>query len=149
MRARIIWVVLSLLVGPCANAQQRVCVPNGYTVTETVKSGVHYVDIKQADAVLGSIRIFTDAERNGFALDEAKTTKTGFEVSVEYGSVVYYHKRFVFICKQHRFYLTRVFVDSFDKHNPEHWWKKAVRVRPALPLEKFLLNDFMLEGAVK
>ena len=74
--------------------------------------------IKQGDKVLGSIRIFTGVERNGFALDEAKKTKTGFEISVEYGSRYYYHKRFIFICKRQRFYLSKVIVDSFDKVNP-------------------------------
>jgi hypothetical protein len=168
MRTCITWLVLLFVVGPSAcNAQRLAAVqnpktavrnpskpvdcaaPNGYSVAETLKAEARYVDIKQGDMVLGSIRIFSDAERNGFALDEAKTTKTGFEISVEYGSRYFYHKRFVFICKQHRFYLTRVFVDSFDKHNPEHWSKKAMRVRPALPLERFLLDDFMLEGVVK
>jgi hypothetical protein len=164
MRAWITGVALSFIVGPLADNSQQLaafqnpntsftkpvdCVPNGYTIAETVKGEARYVDIKQGDIVFGSIRVFTDAERNGFALDEAKTTKTGFEISVEYGSRYFYHKRFVFICRQHRFYLTRVFVDSFDKHNPEHWKKKAVRVRPALPLERFLLDDFMLEGVVK
>ena len=167
MTACITWLALSFIVGPSAyNSQQLLafqnpntaitdpsrsvdCAANGYSVTETLKGQARYVDIKRGDMVLGSIRIFTDAERNGFALDEAKTTKTGFEISVEYGSRYFYHKRFVFICNQHRFYLTRVFVDSFDKHNPEHWSKKAVRVKPALPLEKFLLDDFMLEGVVK
>ena len=167
MRACITWLVLLFVVSlsPC-NSQElaavqnphttvtappkRVdCAPNGYSVAETLKGEARYVDIKQGDMVLGSIRIFSDAERNGFALDQAKTTKTGFEISVEYGSRYFYHKRFVFICKQHSFYLTRVFVNSFDKHNPEHWWKKAMRVRPALPLERFLLDDFMLEGVVK
>jgi hypothetical protein len=123
--------------------------PNGYSVTEALKGGARYVDIKQGDMVLGSIRIFTGLERNGFALDGAKKTKTGFEISVEYGSVIYYHKAFVFICRQHKFYLSKIRVDSFNKHNPEKWRKKIIRVRPALPLEKFLLDDFMLEGVVK
>jgi len=167
MRACITWLALSFIVGSSAyNSQQLAgfqnpntaftdpsksvdCVPNGYTVAETVKGDAHYVDIKQGDIILGSIRIFTDSERNGFAFDEAKTTKTGFEISVEYGSVIFYYKRFVFICKQHRFYLTRVLVDSFNKHNPKYWWKKSVTVKPALPLEKFHLDDFMREGVVK
>ena len=167
MRACITWLALSFIVGASAyNSQQLAavqnpnttitdpskpvdCPPNGYSIAETVRGEARYVDIKQGDMVLGSIRIFTDAERNGFALDEAKKTKTGFEISVEYGSVIYYHKRFVFICKQQRFYLTRVMVDSFNKHNPEHWRKKSVSLKPGLPLEKFLLDDFMPEGVVK
>jgi hypothetical protein len=154
MKAWITCVTLSFVVGQSPNAFTNPskpvdCVSKGYTVAETVKSGAHYVDIKQGDTVLASMRVFTDVERNGFALDEAKTTKTGFDISVEYGSRYYYHKRFVFICRQHTFYLTRVFVDSFDKRHHQHWSKKAVRVRPVLPLEKFLLDDFMREGVVK
>jgi hypothetical protein len=84
--------------------------------------------------------------REGFALDDAKKTKTGFEIAVEYGSRYFYHKRFIFICKQQKFYLSKVMVDSFDKVNPQHWWKKEIRVRPILPLEKFFIGDFMLEG---
>jgi len=123
--------------------------PNSYSVAEVLRGGARYVDIAQGDTVLGSIRIFSDVERNGFALDEARKTKTGFEISVEYGSRYYYHKRFIFICKRHKFYLRKVIVDSFDKHNPEHWWTKVIRVKPILPLEKFFLDDFMLEGVVK
>ena len=123
--------------------------PNAYGVAEVWKQEARYVDIKQGDKVLGSIRIFTGVERNGFALDEAKKTKTGFEISVEYGSRYYYHKRFIFICKRQRFYLSKVIVDSFDKVNPEHWRKREIMVKPILPLEQFLLDDFMREGVVK
>ena len=168
MRACITWLVLSFIVSPSVcNSQQLAALqnsktavtdpskpvdcaaPNGYSVTEALKGEAQYVDIKQGDTILGSIRIFTDLERNGFALDGAKKTKTGFEISVEYGSRYFYHKRFIFICKQHKFYLIKVIVDSFDKANPEHWQRKGIRVRPALPLGKFLIDDFMLEGVVK
>jgi hypothetical protein len=120
--------------------------PIGYSVSEVVKGEARYVDIKQGDRILGSIRIFIDSERNGFALDDVKKTTTGFEIAVEYGSRYFYHKRFIFICKQQKFYLSKVMVDSFDKVNPQRWWKKETRVRPILPLEKFILDDFMLEG---
>jgi thiol-disulfide isomerase/thioredoxin len=123
--------------------------PNGYSVAEVRRGEARFVEIAQGNVVLGSIRIFTGVERNGFALNYAKKTKSGFEISVEYGSRYYYNKSFIFICKQQKFYLIRVIVDSFDKQNPEHWRKKVVRLNPALPLEKFLLDDFMLEGVVK
>ena len=168
MKACLTGLVLSVIVsGTVGNSQklapgQRVkptagtdtskpidCAPNGYSVVEVQKGDKRYVDIAQGDKVLGSIRVFSDAERNGFALDEAKKTKSGFELSVEYGSRYFYHKRFIFICKQHKFYLSKVIVDTFDKHNPEHWRKKEIRIKPILPLEKFSLDDFMLEGVVK
>ena len=122
---------------------------NGYSVANVQKGEARYVEIAQGTVVLGSIRVFTGVERNGFALDEARKTKTGFEMSVEYGSRYYYHKRFIFICKQHRFYLSRVIVDSFDKNDPQHWRKKRLRIKPALPLERFSLDEFMREGVKK
>ena len=107
------------------------------------------VVIEQDSKVLWSIRLPTGAERNGSALDWAKKTKEGFELSVEYGSRYYYHKRFVFLCKRDKFYLSEVIVDSFDKVNPEHRRKKTVKVKPSFPIEKFYIDDFMLEGVVK
>src|SRR5882724_1399770 len=88
-------------------------------------------------------------EHNGFALNWARKTKAGFEIAVEYGSVIYYAKRFNFICKQRKFYLTKITVDSFNKHNPETWKTKIVRVKPNVPLEKFLIDDFTAEGVVR
>lgn len=147
--------VLSLIVvSSSANSQQPskpldCAALNGYSVGEVLRADVRYVEIAQGDKVLGAIRIFSDVERNGFALDEVKKTKPGFEISVEYGSRYFYHKRFIFICKQHKFYLHKVIVDSFDRHSPEHWWMKQIRIKPMLPLEKFSLDDFMLEGVAK
>jgi hypothetical protein len=88
-------------------------------------------------------------ERNGFALNWAKKRKDGFEILVEYGSRFYYAKRFNFICKQHKFYLSKITVDSFDKFNPEKGHTRIIRVKPHLPLEKFLIDNFMLAGVVK
>ena len=79
----------------------------------------------------------------------AKKTKDGFEISIEYGTRIFYHKTFVFICRQHKFHLSRIRVDSFDRHNPAKWSKKVIRVRPNVPLEKFSVTDFMLEGVVQ
>ena len=37
----------------------------------------------------------------------------------------------------------------FDRQNPQKWQQKAVVVQPNVPLEKFSVEDFMLEGVVK
>ncbi len=123
--------------------------PKGYSLEEGTVPGTSSVNIVRGGRVLHTIKLLTDMERNGFAFDGAKKTKDGFEISIEYGSVIYYHKTFMFTCRQHKFYLSKIRVDSFDKHNPEKWSKKVIRVRPNLPLEKFSVTDFMLEGVVQ
>ena len=170
MRACFTVLVLPLIVGfPSGNSQQIGAVqngkpnavtakaskpidcadPNGYSVESGTEPGSNSVKILSSGTVLHTIKLLTDMESNGFAFDGAKKTKDGFEISIEYGSVIYYHKAFVFICRYHKFYLGKIRVDSFNKHNPEKWSKKVIRVRPNLPLEKFSVTDFMLEGAVK
>jgi len=123
--------------------------PKGYSVVEDGDAEANYVHIVQGDKVLKTIRLPTGLERNGFGFNWAKKTKEGFEISVEYGSRIYYGKRFNFICKQHKFYLSKVIVDSFDKNKPEIWNTKVIRVKPNLPLEKFSITDFMLEGVAQ
>ena len=123
--------------------------PNGYSVVEARDPGANYVNITRGGKVLRSIRLPTGIERNGFGFNWAKKAKGGFEISVEYGSRVYYGKRFNFICKQGTFYLSKVIMDRFDKNNPEKWHRRVIRVTPNLPLEKFSVTDFMLEGVVK
>ena len=107
------------------------------------------VSIVRHGRILHSIELLTQAERNGFAFDGSKQTKTGFELAVEYSSVIFYHKTFVFRCRKQRFYLSKIVVESFNKHNPEKWTRRVVNAPPNVPLEKFSLTDFMLEGVVK
>jgi hypothetical protein len=170
MRACIAVLVLPLIVGfSSGNSQQVVAVhngkpnavtdkaskpvdcadPEGYSVEEGTEPGTNSVKIVSGGIVLHTIKLLTDVERNGFGFNGAKKTKEGFEISIEYGSIIYYGKRFIFICRQHKFYLSKIRVDSFDKHNPEKWNRKVIRVQPNLPLEKFFITDFMREGVVK
>ena len=170
MRACITVLVLSLIVGfSSGNAQQIVAVhnakpnavtdkaskpvdcadPKGFSVEEGTEPGTRSVNIVRAGRVLHTIKLLTDMERNGFGFDGVKKTSQGFEISIEYGSVIYYHKAFVFICRHHKFYLSKIKGDSFNKHNPEKWSKNVIRVRPNVPLEKFFITDFMREGVVK
>ena len=121
--------------------------PQGYSVEEDPET--NSLKIVSGGAVLHTIKLLSDSERNGFGFNGAKKNKDGFELSIEYGSRIYYEKTFIFICRHHRFYLSKIAVESFDKHNPEKWTRKVVRVRPNVPLEKFSLTDFMLEGVVQ
>src|SRR5258707_9894753 len=98
--------------------------PKGFTVEESTTPGTDSLNIVRNGRVLHTIKLLTDLERNGFAFDGAKKTKDGFEMSIEYGSVIFYHKTFIFTCKRHNFYLNKIEVDSFNKHNPEKWSRK-------------------------
>ena len=120
--------------------------PNAYSV-DVVDDPIRQADIvniMQDGRVLKAINL-PGQEVNGFSLDSATKTKAGFEFSIEYGSRYYYHKQFIFICRRNKFYLSRVIVDSFDKHNPEKWRIRVNRIKPNLPLEKFIVTNFMRE----
>lgn len=123
--------------------------PKGYSVDEVREENANYVKILRGGTVLRAIKLPTGVERNGFGFNWAKKTKEGFEISIEYGSRIYYGKRFIFICRHHKFYLSKIEVDSFDRHNPEKSSKKVIRVKPNVPLEKFSITNFMLEGVVQ
>lgn len=122
--------------------------PNGFDVVE-IKDEGNSVNIVKGNTIYKTIKLPTGSERNGFGFNWAKKTAEGFEISVEYGSRYYYDKRFNFICKQNEFYLNKIIVDSFDKHNTEKWDTKVIKVKPSVNLSKFLITDFMNEGVVQ
>jgi len=121
--------------------------PKAYSVEEDPET--NSLKIIRDGTVFHTIKLLSDAERNGFGFNGVKKTRDGFELSIEYGSVIYYAKTFMFTCRQHKLYLSKIRVESFNKHNPEKWSRKVVRVQPNVPLEKFSLTDFMLEGVVQ
>ena len=140
---------LSLIVGyPDRDASKtlRCGDPNSYSV-DVVRDKVREADdvnIVQGGRVLKVINL-PGQEVNGFSLNRWRKTKAGFEFSIEYGTRIYYYKRFIFICRRNRFYLSRVIVESFDKHNPENSYKKVSRGNLNLPLENFKVANYMRE----
>jgi hypothetical protein len=122
--------------------------PNGYEVVEVRDEG-NSVNIVKGATIYKTMKLPTGLERNGFGFNWAKKTAEGFEISVDYGSRFYYGKRFNFICRRNEFYLNKITVDSFDKHNPEKWNTKVIKIKPNLNLDKFLITDFMNEGVVQ
>jgi hypothetical protein len=127
---------------------QKTLVCDEYQVVEDTDT--NSVKIVSGAQILHTIKLLTDKERNGFAFDGAKKTEEGFELAVEYGTRIFYRKNFIFICRDDKFYLNKIEVDSFDRQNPDKSSKEEViRVQPNLPLKKFSLTDFMLEGVVK
>lgn len=102
------------------------------------------INIKSGDTVIKTINLPTQNEMNGFSLNWAKEIDEGFEISIEYGSRLYYQKDFGFTCKQNEFYLSKVRTTTFDKHNPENSWKEYSKpIKPNLPLENFIVSDYL------
>ena len=83
-----------------------------------------------------------DSGVSGFSLNWAKKTKSGFEISIEYGSRYYYNKRLIFVCKKDGFYLTSIEVDSHDHTNPENGTTKTLKVKPSVPLGEFHVMNY-------
>ena len=118
--------------------------PKSYSLEEWTEPGERALRIVRDGTVLHSIKLLSGLELNGFGFNGAKKTKDGFELSIEFGSRIYYGKTFIFTCRQQKFYLSRIRVESFDKQNPAKWKRRTIRVRPNLPLEKFSITDFTL-----
>src|SRR5688572_27771362 len=147
MSLRVVVLFLSLIAGCPGNSSSQTlrCGEPGAYSLDVVRDPIREADdvnIVQAGRVLKSIKL-PGQEVNGFSLNRTRKTKAGFEFSIEYGSRIYYYKRFIFICRRNKFYLSRVIVESFDKQNPEKWYKKVSRVNPNLPLEKFEVANFI------
>ena len=87
-------------------------------------------------------KLLKTIEVPGFSLGEARKTKEGFDISIEYGSRYYFSKRLMFECKKDGFYLTKIKVESFDKTNPSKWTNKTVMVKPPVSLRDFQLMKY-------
>ena len=120
------------------------CDDKAFTLVVEYKNNSKSVKITEGDTTIKTINLPNQPDVNGFSLNWAKETKEGFEISIEYGSRLYYQKDFSFICKQNTFYLSKLKITTFDKHDPENSWKERdTIIKPELPLEKFLINDFI------
>ena len=122
--------------------------PTSYDVA-VAEGPIRSVNIVVGDKRVRSIDIPTDAEVSGFSLGWARKTKEGFDLSVEYGSRLYYGKRFIFSCKNDDLLLTNIAVESFDKNGPSKWTKKDVSIKPPVPIGRFKLTDYLKEGDIR
>jgi hypothetical protein len=121
------------------------CGDKDFDLTAVYKNGKENIDLTQNANIVKTINLPTQSDAQGFSLNWAKQNKGGFEISIEWGSRNYYNKQFNFVCKKDKFYLNEVIINTFDKQDPENSWKKyRTRIKPALPLEKFLITDYMV-----
>ena len=104
------------------------------------------LNVVAGDEIKVAIKVPTDSDAQGFSLVSTEKTKEGFEITIEYGSRIYYRKQFNFICKEGNFYLYQVKVENFDKHDPENmakWDRKEQKIKPNLPIEKFSIFEYL------
>lgn len=80
---------------------------------------------------------------NGFAVNWIKENKNGFEISVEYGSRIYFHKVFYFFYKRHSFFLSKISVKRFDKFKPEKSILRSVILKRPVCVDKFDLAKYL------
>jgi hypothetical protein len=117
---------------------------NDYKVEKNRDEEFNLVNIIQDDKIVETIKLPTGLSQNGFALNWAKKTKSGFEMSIEYGSRFYYQKEFKFECKDHQLYLTSINITTFDKNDPEKSWKKRkTDINPNVLISNFKVTDYM------
>jgi hypothetical protein len=101
------------------------------------------------DEVVSKIKLPKEGEVKNFSLNSVKKTKTGFEVNVDWGGSLYHYElQFYFRCKGNNLYLYRVRKVSFSTTNSDRgfWDKKetkVITVKPNLPIEKFVMTDYL------
>jgi hypothetical protein len=127
--------VISATIIKCGDKEFNLLVMN--------KSQKKYVNLLENNAIIKTINLPRQPDVNGFSLRWAREAKGGFEIAIDYGSRLYYHKNFSFICKQNNFYLSEVKITTFDKHNPETLEEYTNTIKPNLPLEKFSVTDYI------
>jgi hypothetical protein len=102
--------------------------------------------VTRSETTVETIKLPTGLVVNGFSVNFVKKTKNGFQFSVEYGSRYYYEKTFYFNCRDGKFFLTQLRVQSHDQANPEKTSKNSlVKIRPAVKLERFDISNYMKE----
>ena len=120
------------------------CGGENFSLTVVYENERKNIIVAGDGATIKTIALPGPLSLNGFALNRVGETPEGFAFSIEYGSRYYYEKRFGFICRQGRFYLDEIVINSFDKHDPETSWKESRKpVKPALPLENFVVDDYI------
>lgn len=127
--------------------------PNGYKLVEVENhhetEGITSRDLNIvfANQVAVKIELPTGFETKNFSLNSTKKTKDGFLMNTEWGGGNFHYEiQFSFGCRENNFYLYKVKKDSFSTTNSdiEYWDKKKTEEsKPNLPIEKFVLNDYL------
>lgn len=112
-------------------------------IVEDAEREAKNINLVVGDKTKAVIKLPSPLDQNGYALNWAKKTDSGFEISIEYGSRIYFDKTFIFLKKNEDFHLTEIKVESFDKRETEKVSGKTVKINPPVSVEKFNIEDYM------
>jgi hypothetical protein len=100
--------------------------------------------------VISRIELPKESEVKNFSLSSTENTKAGFEIKVDWGGGSYHYEiQFNFSCKKKGFYLYEVKKESFSTTNPDSGnfldkkESKVTTIEPNLPIEKFVMTDYL------
>ena len=94
------------------------------------------------DIVIQTLPMFTQDDYNGFSVNWIRPTRSGFELSLQYGSIIYFCKVFQFYYKNNNFYLNRIKTVTFNKAKPQKLKTEITKV-PDIALSKLRLSSYM------
>jgi hypothetical protein len=152
-------IIAAIFTSSCITKQDEVKAVNDNMLLDTVhtlilKDGHKILDIKnislgkrelvilKANKLLAKVNLPTKQEYNGFAVNWIKSAKTGFQLSIEYGSRIYYQKKFNFEYKQGNFYLKNIETESFDKQTNKNSKTKITNLNPEVSINKVVFNNY-------
>ncbi len=133
-----------------ANAYRLVVVANANRKKDSDPVVPRDLNIMVGDEVMSKIELPKESEAKNFSLGAIKKNKAGFEVNVDWGGGVYHYEvQFNFRCRKNGFYLYRVRKVSLSTTNPDSGnfldkkESKVKRIEPNLPIEKFVMLDYL------
>lgn len=79
----------------------------------------------------------------GYSTLRVNLDKNYLNFTIEYGSINYNKKEFIFINDNDTYYLYKMKVSTFNKKNPEILFDKDFIIKKRIPLSEFNLYDYL------
>ena len=101
------------------------------------------INVLAGQQVKWTIKLPNNSQFNSFALDSVNKTKTGFEISTEWGSRYLTERGFHFVCRDSKFFLKEIRAGTLDKGNPSKHSIKTIKIDPNVDIEKFDITQYL------
>ncbi|PWG78088.1 hypothetical protein [Pararcticibacter amylolyticus] len=157
MRLIILLIAVYSSYGTCStrNGVAKNAVPIDTLHQVVIGSGYKVIDVKNESTNKREIGVWrfdkdvchlalpSQDDYMGFSVNWIKKTSAGFQLSIEYGSRIYYRKDFNFYYINDHFYLTGVRTERFDKSKDEKGKTQFKSFKPPIPIENVIITDYM------
>lgn len=108
------------------------------------------LNILVGDEAISKVELPRESEFKNFSLNSIEKTNAGFEIKVDWGDGLNHDViQFNFKCKENHFYLDEVRKESFSTTNPDSGnfldkkESKVTKIEPNLPIEKFVMTEYL------